>query len=217
MKVLIVNFSDVEGGAARAANRLHQSLLKEQIDSKMFVLEKSSNNFTVIGPKTNKQKIIAKIQSLLNTWPLKKHKRIAPFSASFSPTFNISKRINNLNPDVVHLHWINAGMLRVEDLKKIKAPLVWSLHDMWAFTGGCHYSNKCELYKLKCGKCEVLQSGKENDISRKIFNRKLKTYNKISNFTIIGLSKWLESCAKSSTLFKNKKVVVIYLSIAFDY
>ncbi len=80
--------------------------------------------------------------------------------------------INEINPDIVHLHWINGGMIKIEDLLKIKKPLVWSLHDMWAFTGGCHYDEECQKYKQNCGNCKVLGSKKEKDLSRKVWNRK---------------------------------------------
>ena len=60
------------------------------------------------------------------------------FSPSWVPFTGLLDKINALNPDVVHLHWIAGGMIRIEDLAKINAPIVWSLHDMWAFTGGCH-------------------------------------------------------------------------------
>lgn len=208
MKVLIVNFSDIEGGAARAAYRLHQSLLEEQIDSKMLVLMKKSDDFTIISTsQTNFEKFLTKTQALFNILPVRRYKSISPFSASFSPSFNISKKINALNPEIVHLHWINAGMLRIEDLSKINAPIAWSLHDNWAFTGGCHIMRECEKYKKACGQCPVLRSKKNNDLSRKIFIRKQKTYLKISNLTIIGLSKWLANCARESTLFKGENIV----------
>lgn len=207
MKVLIVNFSDKKGGAARAAKRLHESLLNEEIDSTMFVLDKHGDDPTVVTPKTYTRKITAKLQTKINTFPLRKNILESPFSASFSPSFNIIKSINKHNPDIVHLHWINAGMIKIEDLLKIKVPIVWTLHDMWPFTGGCHYSDSCKLYMKSCGNCPILKSNIENDLSKHIFNRKEKTYSKISNLTVVGLSKWLKDCAESSTLFKNRTVV----------
>ena len=207
MKILIVNFSDSSGGAARAASRLHQSLLNINVDSKMFVLMKNTDSYLVHGSKTNIEKVFAKLKALINPFPLRKYKKTGPFSPSFSLSFNLVKRINEFKPDIVHLHWVNAGMLRVEDLKKIEAPIVWSLHDMWPFTGGCHYSDNCKAYELSCGKCPVLNSTRSNDISKKLFRRKQKEFKSIENMTIVGLSKWLEQCAKSSTLFKDKKVV----------
>lgn len=211
MKVLIVNTSDITGGAARAAYRLHKALLMKNIDSQMLVMNKSSDDFTV-----SKLRLISKIEKAINKFkptldsiPVKfyKDKTSTLFSVSWVYSKSIIEKINELNPDIVHLHWINRGMIRIEDLPKIKAPIVWSLHDMWAFTGGCHYDEFCGAYKNKCGECLVLASQNKKDLSRKIYNRKQKSYSKISNLTIIGLSNWLKTCAKNSSLFQDEKIV----------
>jgi hypothetical protein len=52
---------------------------------------------------------------------------------------NLASQVAHLEPDVINLHWINAGYLQIETLAKMNKPLVWTLHDMWAFTEGCHY------------------------------------------------------------------------------
>jgi glycosyltransferase involved in cell wall biosynthesis len=95
-------------------------------------------------------------------------------------------------------------MIKIEELSKIKAPIVWSLHDMWAFTGGCHYDEECKRYLNICAKCKVLKSNKENDLSNKLFKRKEKIYKNL-DLTIVGLSKWLNDSSKNSYLLKNKK------------
>lgn len=211
MKILIVNTSDINGGAARAAYRLHRALLDQKIYSQMLVSQKSIDDYTILGPETKMDKVMLamKIRVKLDQLPLKlyKNRTRTPFSPAWLPFSNIVDKINNINPDIVHLHWINFGIVRIEDLARIKVPIVWSLHDMWAFTGGCHYDEECGAYKSSCGNCKVLASGKVNDLSRKVFSRKQNTFSKISNMTIIGLSHWLESCAKESTLLKDKKVV----------
>lgn len=207
MKILIVNISDIHGGAARAAYRLHKSLLSAEVESQMLVQHKISDDYTVLTEKSRFRKFFNVARSLLETVPMKFYKnRIETF---FSPSWfgfsNIADKINKINPDIVHLHWINDGMLKVEDLAKIKAPIVWSLHDNWAFTGGCHIKWKCEKYKQDCGACPTLGSEKENDLSRKIFNRKEKIFSRIENMTIVGLSSWINECSKNSTLLKDKQ------------
>jgi glycosyltransferase involved in cell wall biosynthesis len=207
MKILIVNFSDKKGGASRAAKRLHDSLLGEKVNSTMFVLDKNGTENNIVTPKNFIRKITTKVQKVLNPFPLRNVHLVSPFSASFSPSFNIVKYINQQNADVVHLHWINAGMLRIEDLSKIKAPIIWTLHDMWPFTGGCHYADSCKRYTESCGNCPILNSDVQNDLSKQIFNRKKIVFNNISSLTIVGLSKWLQNSAKASSLFKNRTVV----------
>jgi glycosyltransferase involved in cell wall biosynthesis len=210
MKILIVNASDMQGGAARAAYRLHKALLNQGIDSQMLVQDKVSDDETVQGFHTKIDKGLAKVRPTLDAIPIQfyPHKTKTLFSPSCLPFSKIVKRINDINPDIVHLHWICGGMLRIEDLAKIKSPIVWSLHDMWAFTGGCHYSEDCERYKENCGYCKVLNSNKKNDLSSRIFERKIQSFNR-NDLTIVGLSRWLANAAKESYLFRNKKIVTL--------
>lgn len=207
MKILIVNTFDINGGAARAAYRLHKSLLAQNIDSQMLVQTKDSDDFTVVGENSKIEKGINKIRPTIDGLFVRSYKNKTQtfFSPAKFQFNNIVKKINEINPDIVHLHWINGGMLTIEDIGKINAPIVWSLHDMWAFTGGCHYNEECLGYEKECGNCKVLGSKKENDLSRKILNRKEKVYKQKKNITIVGLSSWLYECSKKSTLLRDKK------------
>ncbi len=211
MKILIVNTSDIQGGAARSAYRLHQALLEYNIDSKMLVQNKMSDDFTVIGAATKIEKVLYKLNPYIDSILTRtyKNKTKTIFSTSLFSFSNIVNKINNLNPDIVHLHWICAGMLTIADLSKIKAPIIWSLHDNWAFTGGCHIKWECEKYKKNCGACPRLGSSKENDLSRFIFIKKQNIISNLDNLTIVGLSRWIAECASESSLFKNKKVLNI--------
>jgi hypothetical protein len=206
MKILIVNTSDTHGGAARAAYRLHKALLNSNVNSQMLVKYKSSDDYTIIKSGSKIQKIIGKLRSVLDSIPVKYYKNRTKtlFSPAWTSFGNIINQINKINADIVHLHWTYTGLISVEELSKIKAPIVWSLHDMWAFTGGCHYDEECEGYTKNCGRCKVLGSDNENDLSRHVFHRKQKVYPQIENMTIVGLSKWLTECSKKSTLFSDK-------------
>ncbi|MDP3587813.1 MAG: glycosyltransferase family 4 protein [Sulfuricurvum sp.] len=209
MKILIVNTLDIEGGAARAAYRLHKSLLAQGVDSQMLVQSKSSDDYTVTAETDKFNKMLNKLRPFLDSIPIRSYKERTKtlFSTSWLPFSSIVDKINEINPDVVHLHWICNGMMRIEDIARIKAPIVWSLHDMWAFTGGCHYDEDCRGYEQNCGNCKVLGSDKEKDLSRKIWYRKQKTFSIIPNMTIVGLSRWLAECAKNSSLFRDTNVV----------
>lgn len=209
MKVLIVNTYDITGGAARAAYRLHQALQSMGVESKMLVQFKTSDDHTIIGPETTIQKKLYLRRPMLELLPLKiyKNKTQTLFSPAWLPSRSIVNTINANDADIVHLHWIAAGMMRIENIAKIKKPIVWSLHDMWAFTGGCHYDEECGKYKHECCSCPVLGSKKVNDLSRSVFTRKQQTFGKIDNLTIVGLSRWLVDCASQSTLFANTRVV----------
>lgn len=211
MRILHVNASDIIGGAARSVYRLHQALLAEGVDSQMLVQSQSSDDFTVNGPKTKVQKALGKLRPILDRIPVllyKDHTNIL-FSPSWLPFSDMVDRINAFNPDVVHLHWIADGMMRIEDLAKIKKPIVWSLHDNWGFTGGCHIMWECERYLGQCGACPHLGSKSEKDLSRNVYLRKKKTFEKLNNMKIVGLSNWLADCARKSSLFRNHQVLCL--------
>ncbi len=208
MNVLIINSADLEGGAARAAFRLHQGLRRIGVGSQLMVQSKTSDDRWVQGPVGTFDKVMSKVRPSIDIMPVNRYPegKGKIFSPSWLPFSGMVDKINASDADVVHFHWINGGMLRIEDIARINKPIAWSLHDMWPFTGGCHYDGECGRYTDRCGKCPVLGSTDENDLSRKIFRRKEKTYaNK--KLTIIGLSRWMADSARSSTLLKNHNVV----------
>ncbi|MFV9474473.1 glycosyltransferase family 4 protein [Advenella sp. RU8] len=210
MKILIVNTLDIKGGAAKAAYRLHHALRAEGVDSHMLVQNKSSDDFTVIGPITSRQKVLSKIRPFLDMLPLNFYKNRTKtfFSPAWVPFSDIVSQINKLKPDIVHLHWITGGMMRIEDIARINAPVVWSLHDDWAFTGGCHIKWECKKYTKSCGACPRLDSSKEKDLSYKVWRRKRKIFSK-KKLTIIGVSQWLTNCSLSSSLLGEKSHVTL--------
>jgi glycosyltransferase involved in cell wall biosynthesis len=210
MKILIVSASDIAGGANKAAYRLHRSLLNQGLDSQMLVQNKKSDDYTVIGARSDLRKILINpMRPALDHIFMKINNIKTLFSSSYLPFSEIISQINELNPDIVHLHWITGGMIRIEDISRIKAPLVWSLHDMWPFTGGCHYDQHCGFYKNKCGSCKVLNSKKENDLSSKVFKRKVSVYPKIKMMDVVATSQWIAKCAKESFLLRDRRVTIL--------
>jgi glycosyltransferase involved in cell wall biosynthesis len=209
LNVLHINTSDINGGAARAAYRLHRALLDQDVESRMLVQDKSSDDWTVTGPPSKIGKGVARIRPTAGQLPVKiyPHAKQTLFSPCWLPFSKVIRTIKRIDPDIVHLHWIAGGFLRIEDLARIQKPIIWSLHDMWAFTGGCHYDEGCGRYTARCGACPVLGSSSERDLSRWIFRRKQKTFAGISNLTINGLSRWLADCAVKSSLFRNHTMV----------
>ena len=211
MKSLLINASDISGGAARAANRLHKGLQGIGMDSKMLVQTKLSDDRTVIAPDTTVKKGLALLRPTFDSAITKIFSGDSKtvFSIACMPFSNIPSQIKAIAPDVVHLHWIYDGMLRIEDLKRIHKPIIWTLHDMCAFTGGCHYSDDCKLFQVNCGNCPQLNRSRKNDISRSILRRKKDAWNGL-DITIVTPSKWLAECAKKSSLFKNWRIEVIH-------
>lgn len=175
----------------------------------MLVQNKMSDDCTVITKVSVKDKILNKLRPTLDAIPVKfyKNKEDSLFSPSFLPFSSVIEMINDINPDIVHLHWVCHGMINVEDIARINVPIVWTLHDDWVFTGGCHIKWDCDKYQNNCGSCPRLGSINENDLSRKVFNRKKKAFSKIDQLIIVGVSHWLKDCAKKSALLKDKKII----------
>jgi len=209
MKVLQLSTSDINGGAARAAYRLHQGLQSIGVTSQMLVQSKSSHDEAVAAPNTNLSEGIAKTKVTFDHLPLKIYpqRQGTTFSPQWVPDTVIS-RVAQLAPDIINPHWINQGFVQIETLAKLKRPLVWTLHDMWAFTGGCHYNQDCERYTASCGACPQLGSNKDWDLSRWVWQRKTKAWKDL-NLTIVCPSSWLAECARTSSLFKDVRVEVI--------
>jgi glycosyltransferase involved in cell wall biosynthesis len=116
--------------------------------------------------------------------------------------------VAKIQPDIINLHWVCGGYMQVESVPKFNKPLVWTLHDMWPFTGGCHYSEECDRYTKSCGSCRQLHSSKDSDLSRWVWQRKAKAWKNI-DLTLVSPSAWLAKCASSSSLFKDYRVEVI--------
>ena len=213
MKILIVSTYDIAGGAARAAYRLHQGLENTGNSSQMLVQENFSGYPNIISPKTNWEKGLAKFGHTLDTIPTKFYpqRKKSEFSTQWNIDF-IEKKIAQLKPDIINLHWINESHVKIETLAKLNLPIVWTLHDMWAFTGGCHYDQNCQKYTDSCGACPQLGSSNNFDLSHRIWKRKSKAWKNI-NLTIVTPSNWLADCAKSSSLFKDLPIHVIPNSV----
>ncbi len=206
MKILTVNTSDMHGGAARAAYRLHSALLEQSIESEMLVLRKTSDDYTVKSViETKLTDYITQLYRRLDYNIVQKRSPKGLFSIAKYSSKTAVRKINEAKADVVHLHWVNGGMLSLEDIEKIKGPIVWSLHDNWAFTGGCHVKWKCDKYMAGCSCCPLLNTNKSTDLSYRVFKRKEKVFSKIKNLTIVGLSRWLYTLSKESILLKSKK------------
>lgn len=209
MKTLILSTYDTAGGAARASLRLHQGLRNKGIDSQMLVQTKFGDNTTVSEANTPKSKLLAKTGHALDALPTTfyRHRQSTEFSTQWVPDATV-KPIQKINPDIINLHWVNESFVKIESLRNLKQPVVWTLHDMWVFTGGCHYDQECKKYIDSCGQCPQLGSSSRNDLSSWIWQRKYKAWHNL-DLTIVTPSAWMAQCAQESRLLKNTRIEVI--------
>ncbi|EKQ68734.1 glycosyltransferase [Leptolyngbyaceae cyanobacterium JSC-12] len=209
MNVLHLSTSDIDNGGARAAYRLHKGLQAVGCKSQMLVRAKFSVDSTVIADKS----ILTKLAPPISGIPLRFYPNCnsTMFSAQWFPDV-LAAKATQANPDIIHLHWICNGFLKIETLAKFGKPLVWTLHDMWPFTGGCDYTRDCEKYKESCGNCPQLDSHRSWDLSRWVWQRKAKSWRNL-NLTLVATSSWMAECARSSSLFRDRRVEQIPLGL----
>ena len=216
-KVLYINTSDSNGGAARAAMRIMQGVQQHGVEAQMLVKEKHTRDTTVVSlhqflPKNKLYRIADWVaQKLKNKYY---HWVWLPYIKTKEDVFMSDTRgtrlygaLQQLDYDVLHLHWINQRFIKLQDLPKDK-PIVWTLHDSWPYCGVCHYFLDCERYKTHCGDCPFLHSGKEKDLAYRVFEEKARAYKNL-NLHIVTPSRWLGDCAKQSALFGSFPVTVI--------
>jgi len=210
------------GGAGTAALRLHDGLLSSGINSTLYVhnIQRWKPGTIPIFAKNNSipiphKKIIsndwnafhAHNQRVISKYP-QRPQGLEIFSDTWAAT-KLSEIPEIAEADIIHLHWI-AGTVdipnEVELLKTKK--IVWTLHDMNPFTGGCHYAAGCQKYEQHCGSCPQLGSNQDNDLSRQIWARKKDAYRQL-DITIVVLCQWMADCVKKSTLLSSFPVHVI--------
>jgi glycosyltransferase involved in cell wall biosynthesis len=214
LKILLLNTDDFTGGAAIACRRLLKALRTHtDVQAQMLVQESKSgqegvvqlNNSWISQKKAFLRFVAERFYFLFS----EKSKEVR---FSFNPAkfgTDISDNQYVTDSDIVHLHWINFGFLSIDSIKKLaqtQKPIVWTLHDMWAFTGGCHHSRECENYQKTCGNCEqFLKNPSSDDLSNQIWIAKMNAFSG-ANLTIITCSQWLGNRAKKSSLFQNIRV-----------
>lgn len=205
--VLIVNTSERTGGAAVAANRLMKALNKHGMEARMLVLHKNTDSTQVQAVGGKKTRKVAFLWERLVIYLHNGFRRLNLFGISIANTgFDITRTSEFKKADVIHLHWINQGMLSLKVLQKISdsgKPVVWTLHDMWPFTGICHYAGNCLHYLGQCHHCPLLHKGFSKDLSFKIFNKKKKLFAN-SHVTFVGCSRWMENMAGKSRLLQGQ-------------
>lgn len=213
MRVLIVNTSENTGGAAVAANRLKDALNNNGVKAKMLVRDKTTDDITVVKlPK-----------GLLNHWNFLWERWVIFWNTHFSRKhlfeIDIANAGNDITQlpefreaDVIHLSWINQGMLSIKNIRKIVEsgkPIVWTLHDLWPATAICHYAQGCPSFRTRCHNCRLLPgAGSTNDLSARVWRYKQAVYAK-SNITFVTCSRWLEQQAKQSALLNGLRVTSI--------
>ena len=213
MRVLIVNTSERTGGAAVAASRLMEALNNNGVKAKMLVRDKETDRLTVAAVPGQKWMQFYFLWERFVVWLRLYFNRKHLFEVDIA---NCGADVTQLpefqEADVVHLHWINQGMLSLKGIRKILntgKPVVWTMHDIWPATAICHLTLDCRNFETQCAHCRLLPgSGSTNDLSTQIWKRKQQMLND-RQITFVTCSQWLAGEAQKSALLKGQRVVSI--------
>lgn len=218
MKVVTLSSKDDFGGAAKVAYRLYKSLSERGADNLFLVNNKRSSNSDVVRASTyySKRNILYPYveKYLLKYNERKRQNKWKYYHDKLDVVMMdqdislLKDALNNLNFDLLHLHWVGDSFVNFTEFKNIQKPVVWTLHDCFPFTGICTHFEDCYKFTEHCGACFQLNSKGEKDLSFKVFEQKLTRYKNI-NFHIVCPSNWLADCARKSKLLGHFPIEVI--------
>jgi glycosyltransferase involved in cell wall biosynthesis len=215
LKLAGFSFADGGGGAAKAAYRLHSALRREGADACLYVLRKYSDDPSVlpVAPHSRWDNLTPQLAPRLDQLPLKVlyRRKTSFFSTGWYGSVDPMRLSGVHDADVICMYWVTRGLLGIKQIGGLLAagkPVVWRLSDMWAFTGGCHYSNGCGRFMQDCGRCPQLASNGSNDLSRCLLKAKLKRWSS-GDLTIVAPSRWMAEKAQASRLFQTRSIRVV--------
>ena len=219
-RVLLLNTSERTGGAAIAASRLLRALNKHGVASSLLVRDKQTSNVSVrsVGSKLLMAFRFVWERLIIYVWSGFRKKNVWQVDIA-NVGADVTKTPEFRHADVIHLHWVNQGFLSIRGLREILLSgkkIVVTMHDMWYFTGICHYSGECDKYKTQCSACPLLNSSPWMDYAKKVFRKKAEMYAD-ANITFVGCSRWMADMARSSTLTQGHEVVNIPNAIDTDH
>lgn len=199
-RVLHLSTYDANGGAGRAAYALHRAMVNHGIPSHMHVARKATNDPTVT--EGDRRRFLLASEADRALWKLQR----SPNTNWRSPArFGslTADQINRSSANIVNLHWVTDGFLSIETIGKIEKPIVWSMYDMWPFTGTEHYVNETPDARWRTGYTTANRPADESglDLDRWTFTRKQRFWPPQDlPIHMVPASSWLERATTSSAL-----------------
>lgn len=207
MRVLHVNESDIAGGAARAAFRILQAQRGAGLDARMAVNRAHSGDWTVTAPDTLRERISITVRrSMVQRATDRLSQPCSGMASMALLRTRWPERFAALSAEVVNLHWINNEMLSVRDIARVHVPVVWTLHDMWAFCGAEHYTQS-ERWRVGYTPQSRPVDARGPDFDRWVWRRKQRAWRR--PIQIVTPSRWLADCVRESALMRGWPVRAI--------
>lgn len=215
--VVHLAFGNLTSGAGKGALILHRGLFEEGVDSRILCSHAPPG-----GPERNIQPFLQwkwqkGVHRCLNWLQFQSCRTLrgqrVPLFSSGTLGWPVWRHPWVKEADILHLHWVNGGFLSTRGIGRLGAlgkPIVWTLRDMWPFTGGCHYSLACERYEVGCGKCPLFGGRWANDRTRRYFRAKRSAFSKIEKLFPVGISPWIAGEAARSPIFAGRDVKWIW-------
>jgi glycosyltransferase involved in cell wall biosynthesis len=208
IEAVLVSTNDVRGGAAKCASRLHDALPGAGVRSRMLVANRARSEAAIVeyNPLAPAPRALGRLAFRLARRMFRPPVRKTGGFFSFDRTPIGLRLLSQLPPcDLVNLHFV-ADFFDPRLLPRLTeaVPVVWTFHDMNAFTGGCHYSDGCERYTAACGSCPQLRlSNGEHDLTFRSLARKRAALAGIpaERLTVVAPSRWIAAAAGRSSLF----------------
>ncbi len=211
MRILIVNTTEKTGGAAVAAYRLMEALNNNGVKAKMLVRDKETQQLTVCAlPSQGRARWLFLWERFI-VWLNMGLRRKHLFEVDIA---NCGTDITLLHEfqeaDVIHLHWVNQGMLSLKDIRKIleRKPVVWTMHDLWPAAAICHLSFDCRKFETHCEQCQLQSLRTIYDLASHVWRQKQKMLHD-KQVSFVACSQWLASEANKSALLKGQRVYSI--------
>lgn len=196
-----------------AANRLMEALNNNGEKAKMLVRDKETDCLTVVGmPHPWLQQMYFLWERMCVFLHLKLNKKHLFHIDIANSGADITSLPEFKEADLIHLSWVNQGMLSLHGIKKILKsgkPVVWTMHDLWPLSGICHLSMGCDRFKTHCAHCMYLPGdGSAHDLSYRVWEHKRRVYD-TGNIIFVTCSRWLANEAKASGLRGKHRVECI--------
>ncbi len=220
MRVLLVNTSERTGGASIAACRLTRALGNSGVEARLLVRDRVSDNPQVLSLPASPWNKVKFVMERAEIFLSNHFDRSRLFSVDHGAHgVDITRLPAFREADIIHLHWINQGMLSLSDVAAILRcgkPVVWTLHDMWPCTGICHQAGYCDRWLEGCGYCPLIGSRSENDLSSRTYRRKQRLMQQ-GRIQLVACSSWLADIARRSPITAHQPVASIPNPINTDF